>query len=110
MSRFFCTNCGNEGLPCYRNAGQQRMGGHLKKLYCPHCKEEHNFVEIKEKSFYTIEDFKKEFTLGRFVNGVRIEIKDLPSCKRDCLYRVDGKCWNSNGTVKCEERRKGENK
>lgn len=102
MSRFFCTECGKEGLPVFRNNGQKRKGGHLKKLYCPHCRKELNFVEIKDS--YTIDDFKEEFKLGRFVDGNRTEVKDLKSCKRKCPFNKDGKCWNSNETEKCEER------
>ena len=33
QSRFFCTKCGREGIPVHRKKGQQREGGHLKKLY-----------------------------------------------------------------------------
>lgn len=105
MSRFFCTECGNEGVPCFRNGGQQRKSGHLKKLYCTHCKAEKNFVEIKDKGEYRYEDFLEEFRCGRFVNGNRIPIKDLPSCKKECPYNKDGKCWNTSGSVKCEERK-----
>ena len=38
MHRFFCTNCGREGLPLARKTGHQHQKGHLKNLYCPWCK------------------------------------------------------------------------
>ena len=70
-SRFFCTACGNEGLSIMRSNGQQREAGHLKKLYCIYCKKEVNHAEIKENGNYTIEDFKREFNSGVFVDGLR---------------------------------------
>lgn len=64
--RFFCTRCGNEGLPVYRNAASQRGKGHLKKLWCIHCKDEVNHYEC-----YTaqdIEKFRRKFENGDFEN------------------------------------------
>ena len=73
QSRFFCTNCGKETIPCWRKKGKEREPGHLKKLYCIHCKQEYNCVEIRENNKnYTLEDFKEEFENGIFVNGERI--------------------------------------
>ena len=34
QSKFFCTKCGKEGIPVQRKCGQDREGGHLKKLSC----------------------------------------------------------------------------
>lgn len=70
-SRFFCTACGKEGMEIPRKNGQQREAGHLKKLYCIYCKKEVNHAEIKENGNYTIEDFKREFNSGVFVDGLR---------------------------------------
>ena len=47
-SRFFCTQCGREGIPIQRKKGSQKERGHLKKLYCIYCNEQVNHVEIKE--------------------------------------------------------------
>lgn len=47
-SSFYCTECGNKGIPVIRKKGQLRKSGHLKKLYCLHCRKETNHVEIKE--------------------------------------------------------------
>ena len=33
MHRFFCTNCGREGLPLARKTSHQHQKGHLKNLY-----------------------------------------------------------------------------
>ncbi len=66
-SRFFCTRCGNEGIPIQRRVGKARTAGHLKKLYCLTCNREWNHVEIVENSIkYTIEDFYKEYSEGMF--------------------------------------------
>lgn len=60
-SKFYCTKCGKEALPVFRTPKNQRGPGHLKVLYCPHCKDTHNCVEIKPVSSYTKEIFKIEF-------------------------------------------------
>jgi len=105
QSRFFCTKCGNEGLPCNRKQSKQREPGHLKKLYCLHCGEEVNHAEIREIGGYTIEDFKREFNLGRFVGGKKKELSQLITCTNTkCPFNVDGRCWNSNYSNKCNHR------
>jgi len=104
-SRFFCTYCGNEGIPVVRTAGQQREAGHLKKLYCLHCHKETNHAEVRPYGSYTVEDFQEEFELGRFVDGNKIPVADLLSCSKiDCMYNKDGKCWNSTETYDCGHR------
>lgn len=104
-SRFFCTQCGNEGIPVQRKQGQERSSGHLKKLYCIYCKEEVNHVEIKENDNYTYEDFREEYELGRFKEGNRENLNDLIVCNCDtCPFNKDGKCWNANYTYDCPHR------
>ena len=104
-SRFFCTRCGREGIPIQRKKGQEREGGHLKKLYCMYCKQEVNHAEIREIGGYDVEDFKQEYNLGRFVDGNRIAIKDLLDCScSSCPFNVNGKCWNSNWSNDCGHR------
>ncbi len=48
ISTFKCTVCGKEGIPISRKQSNQRESGHLKKIYCVHCKKETNHVEIRE--------------------------------------------------------------
>lgn len=105
QSRFFCTQCGREGLPVIRKKGQEREAGHLKKLYCIYCKQEVNHAEIREIGGYNIDDFTKEYNLGRFVDGNRIASKDLLECSYEkCEYNINGKCWNSNWSNNCNHR------
>lgn len=74
FSDFYCTQCGNKGIPIVRKAGQQRGTGHLKKLYCLHCQKETNHVEIRYPSKYTLDDFWIEFTHNNFTKeGTRKE-------------------------------------
>lgn len=73
VSDFYCTVCGNKGIPIQRKGGQARAAGHLKKLFCLKCQCETNHAEVKPFSSYTYEDFKKEFDEGVFVNGNRIK-------------------------------------
>lgn len=104
-SRFFCTKCGREGIPIYRKKGQERECGHLKKLYCMYCKEEVNHAEVREVGDYDVDTFKKEYELGRFINGNKIAIKDLLECTcESCEFNVNGRCWNSNGSEDCGHR------
>ena len=104
-SHFYCTQCGNEGIPVQRKKGQERETGHLKRLYCIYCKEEVNHVEIKENDLYTYEDFREEFELGRFKEGNREDINDLTICDSlECPFNKEGKCWNANRTYDCGHR------
>ena len=107
-SDFYCTECGNKGIPIMRRPGGQREAGHLKNLYCIHCRKETNHVEIRPFGAYTYDDFLREFNLGRFVQGNRIALEDLHSCKEyECKYCVNGRCWNANNSFQCEK--KGDN-
>lgn len=104
-SNFYCTKCGKKGIPLPRKISSQRLPGHLKKIYCPYCKTEENHVEIRPFGGYRYEDFLEEFTLGRFIKGKRVEVKDLTNCKyEDCKYNKNGRCWNANESFKCEKR------
>jgi hypothetical protein len=74
ISKFYCTQCGREGIPIPRKDGRNREPGHLKRLYCINCKKEHNFVEVKPFGKYSYEDFQKEFNEKNFTEeGERIK-------------------------------------
>lgn len=84
LSDFYCTKCGNKGIPIFRIAGQEREPGHLKKLFCIHCQKETNMVEIKPVGKYHLDDFWIEYEYGNFdENGNRKEPwKQFTSKKR----------------------------
>lgn len=104
-SDFYCTKCGNKGIPIIRMNGKYKEPGHLKKLYCVYCKEETNHCEIRPVGKYTYKDFQEEFQLGRFIDGIRIPVVNLQSCtQQECPYNKHGKCWNSNNSFKCQYR------
>lgn len=71
ISNFYCTCCGNKGIPIFRQVGKEREGGHLKKLFCPWCGEKKNMVEVKPNGKYGYNDFKIEFIGGNFQEGER---------------------------------------
>ena len=74
LSDFYCTQCGNKGIPCWRKNGHKREVGHLKKLWCPSCGKETNCVECASDSRYTYEIFLKEFESNNFnEQGQRIK-------------------------------------
>lgn len=66
LSNFYCTCCGNKGIPIFRKAGGEREPGHLKKMYCLTCKKETNMAEIRSFGKYNLEDFWTEFSHGNF--------------------------------------------
>ena len=67
VNNFYCTKCGNKGIPISRKAGKEKEPGHLKKLFCIYCNEEWNMVEIKPNDIhYTLTDFFNEYTYHNF--------------------------------------------
>jgi hypothetical protein len=75
VSDFYCTQCGKQGIMIPRKVNAQREAGHLKRMYCLHCRQEHNFVEIRPFGMeYRYEDFLLEFENGNFgADGLRKE-------------------------------------
>lgn len=71
-SRFFCLNCGKEGIPIARKESFQKEKFHRKKLYCPWCKEEVNHIECKNSS--DIEKFKENFEKGLYIEEAQKSI------------------------------------
>lgn len=105
ISDMYCVECANKGISIPRISGQYRGPAHLKRLFCIHCGKETNHMEIRPFGSYILEDFEEEFELGRFVNGERIPVSELESCKKvDCKYNKSGKCWNANKSFLCEKR------
>lgn len=111
ISDMYCTKCGKKGISIPRRPGQYRAAGHLKNLFCIYCKEETNHAEIRPFGSYTLDNFKEEFKLGRFVDGQKVPVTELISCKKiDCEYNRSGKCWNANRSYNCAHRIILENK
>ena len=65
-SRFYCTQCGKEGIPVPRELRSLHESGHLKKIYCVYCDKINNAVEIRPKGKYTYSDFLWEFEESNF--------------------------------------------
>lgn len=55
LSSFICPECENT-LCLMRNRGEQRERGHIKDMWCPFCKEERKFIELKACKPYTKRD------------------------------------------------------
>jgi len=51
ISDFVCQEC-DTVFPLPRNQGRQRKHGHVKDIWCPRCKRETKFKEIKNKENY----------------------------------------------------------
>lgn len=72
LSEFYCTKCGNKGIPIMRRKGAEREAGHLKRIFCLKCQQEWNHAECKPFSHYDHEDFLIEFEYNNFdENGNR---------------------------------------
>lgn len=73
LSDFYCTCCGNKGIPVFRRKSKERESGHLKKLFCIYCQADKNMVEIRNSNKYTLDDFLIEFNGHNFTeDGQRI--------------------------------------
>ena len=68
FNEFYCTQCGEQGIPIIRRAGAAREAGHLKKLFCLNCGYETNHVECKPNTKYQVSDFEIEFKYGNFTS------------------------------------------
>lgn len=44
---FYCTRCGNRGIPIMRVRTQMRPRAHKKRLYCIYCKCITNHIETR---------------------------------------------------------------
>ena len=66
VHEFYCTQCGERGIPVYRKYGQFRKVGHLKKLYCLPCGKETNHAECISASKYDSNMFFEEYKSGNF--------------------------------------------
>ena len=73
ISDMYCCKCGNKNFGIGRKSTQHREPGHLKKIYCTHCKQVWNHVEIRPIfNDYNYEDFKLEIKYHNFdENGNR---------------------------------------
>lgn len=68
LSEFYCTKCGNKGIPIMRRRGAEREAGHLKRIFCLKCQQEWNHAECKPYSHYDYNDFLLEFKHSNFDN------------------------------------------
>lgn len=54
--RFFvCPDCDYKMI-AYKRASRKTGINHLKNLYCPRCKNSHNFIQVSEWDFYKRKD------------------------------------------------------
>ena len=67
--KFFCLNCGEEGIPLPRKRGQQRKSFHRKKMYCIHCHNTVNHIECKSSE--EAQKFKQEFGEGVYIDEAK---------------------------------------
>ena len=96
---FYCTCCGNEGIPISRVDSSMRETGHLKKLYCIHCAEEKNHVECIDGGKYDSNTFRLEFESGNFgSDGNRVLplnqwMEELSADEDEANYSLTNEEW-----------------
>lgn len=52
LSMFICSECGKT-IPLMRNHGQHRERGHVKDIWCPYCKTDRKFMEVRRTDCVT---------------------------------------------------------
>lgn len=57
LSTFVCQECGNR-FPLMRNHGKQRERGHIKDLWCPFCRTDRKFIEVRTGDYYVCDNGK----------------------------------------------------
>lgn len=67
--RFFCMNCGHEGLPVWRKTSHKHQKHHRKKLYCPTCRMDVNHIECRNDE--EVKEFKEAFAAGEYKEEVK---------------------------------------
>ena len=73
IHKFFCMQCGKEGLPLQRKVNHRHGKHHRKKLWCPYCKREVNHVECRNDQ--EVQEFKEAFAAGAYVEELAESIK-----------------------------------
>ena len=72
---FYCTGCGQKGIPIQRSIGHQREAMHRKKLYCIHCKTEINHIECKTDD--DVLTFKKNYKKGKYKDEAEASVSHV---------------------------------
>ena len=55
LSMFICPTCGKT-FPIMRNHGQHRASHHIKDLWCPYCKSDQKFTEVKRGEMFRMKN------------------------------------------------------
>ena len=84
LTELFCLNCGNRGIPIYRQRNKIREAGHRKALYCIHCKETVNHYECRNSN--EVLDFKSRFATGEFTAEAKDSIAFIKAEKGSLIY------------------------
>ncbi|MCR5608282.1 MAG: hypothetical protein K6G26_04390 [Lachnospiraceae bacterium] len=73
MSDMYCTGCGMKmRIPRRKSCGREK--GHLKKLYCYICKEDKNFIEVKDTDFTLNHMMRKQKIRKKIESEIEWEI------------------------------------
>lgn len=75
--KFFCIQCGREGIPLSRKVNHKHKSLHMKKLYCPWCRTEINHVEVSTPEEEAI--FKEKFAKGEYVEDAKQSLSVIGS-------------------------------
>jgi uncharacterized Zn ribbon protein len=70
--KFYCLNCGKEGIPLRRKLGFQHKSFHRKKMFCPWCGQEVNHIEVR--NLEEERKFKEDFSNGVYLEEAKESI------------------------------------
>lgn len=85
ISYCICPNCKNK-FPIPRKGASNREKKHLKKIWCPFCKEEVNMMEIREQDFY---QNAYGSTIGRYEEADTTESETFYINKNELMQRPE---------------------
>lgn len=75
--KLFCLKCGKEAIPIFRKKGRNRAKGHLKKMYCPWCKDYMNHYEARNEQ--EEKEFLEKFAAGEFEELAKVSEEYIES-------------------------------
>ena len=60
----YCLNCGEKGLPIWRDRSKLHTNEHRKVMYCPRCRETVNHIELQTPE--QVDRFRADLAAGKY--------------------------------------------
>ena len=79
IHKFYCINCGKEGVPLARKHGHMHGKFHFKQLWCCNCKLLVNHMECRND--IEVQEFKDNFKQGVYKDDAEQSISHCRSVR-----------------------------